>query len=86
MKKLTKMTEQDKYPNFREVPKYAQQKASAPSNLPIADDSFSMQVGLNDQKQSEQKQIISEKTAIKKPEPTDDQLKEKLNQLLRGEM
>ena len=86
MKKLTKMTEQDKYPNFREVPKYTEQKASAPANLPIADDSFSMQSGLNTQKQSEQKWDVPEKPEIKKSEPTDDQLKERLNKLLRGEM
>jgi len=85
MKKLTKMTEQDKYPNFREVPKHAEQKASAPENLPIADDSFFMQIG-NGQKQSESNQIYSEKSEIKKPEPTADQLKERLNKLLRGEI
>lgn len=86
MKKLTKMTEQDKYPNFREVPKYTEQKASAPANLPIADDSFSMQSSLNTQKQSEQERNVSEKPEIKKQEPTDDQLKERLNKLLRGEI
>ena len=81
MKKITKMTEQDKYPNFREVPKHAEQKASAPENLPVADDSFFMQTGLNTQEKSN-----SEKSEIKKPEPTADQLKERLNKLLRGEI
>jgi capsular polysaccharide biosynthesis protein len=78
MKKLTKMTEQDKYPNFREVPKQTEQKASAPDNLPIADASFLMQTS--------QEHTISEKAEIKKQEPTADELKERLNKLLRGEI
>lgn len=86
MKKLTKMTEQDKYPNFREVPKYSQQKASAPENLPIADKSFFVHTGLNIQEPPQQEQFSSLEPEIKKSEPTTKELKERLNKLLEGKI
>lgn len=86
MKKLTKMTEQDKYPNFREIPKHAQQKASAPDNLPIADNSFFMQKGLNIQEQPQQEQLTSLEPEIKKHEPTDKELKARMSKLLNPEI
>ena len=78
MKKLTKMTEENKYPNFREIPKEKPAKAAAPDNLPIADDSFFMQADLNIKQKSEPE------LEIKKHEPTADELKERLNKLLQG--
>jgi hypothetical protein len=73
IKQLTKMFEAPgKYPNFREVPKASQPKAQAPSNLPIADES-----------------IFSQPASENKPkeykEPSEEQFKERLNKLLRGE-
>jgi hypothetical protein len=80
MKNLTKMTEQDKYPNFREVPKYTQQKNAAPANLPVADDSFFLNSNQGPQKEEVK---IEEKATH---EPTTDELKERLNKLLKGEI
>ena len=48
MKKITKTLEKDKgYPNFPEVPKQKKVTASAPDNLPVADESFSEQYSVN---------------------------------------
>jgi len=88
MKKMTKIIEKNKYPNFSEVPKYAQATASAPTNLPVADDSFFSQPNLNAE-QSKQSEIIEikEEPKIKiHPEPDAEQLKKRLNDLLRGEL
>jgi capsular polysaccharide biosynthesis protein len=82
MKKLTKMFEPDKYPNFREVSKTSGQKAAAPENLPIADNSFF------DQFPMDTETSFSGPSAEAKihPEPTAEKLKERLNKLLRGEL
>jgi len=81
MKKITKTFEKSKYPNFLEVPKRAQITASAPSNLPVADDSFFDQP-------SEQSETIEIAEAPRKihPEPNTEQLKKRLNDLLRGKL
>ena len=76
MKELTKMMEPDKYPNFREIPKNsAQITSSAPANLPIAD-------GYVFNKPAEE---IKTEKKIDYEEPEEEQLKERLNKLLRGE-
>ena len=88
MKKITKTLEKNKYPNFLEVPKQAQVAASAPANLPIADDSFSDQFN-SDIEQPKQSEIIEikEEPKIKiHPEPDDEQLKKRLNDLLSGDL
>lgn len=78
MKKLTKMLEPDKYPNFREVPKTSQAKSSAPANLPIAEDTlFFNEPPEETAQKDEQKEY---------PEPSEEQFKERLNKLLKGEL
>lgn len=80
MKKLTKQIQQDKYPNFPEMPVREIKKSSAPENLPVADDSFFGK--LNSDSIDQQK-----KPEIKIPaEPTEEELKKRLNQLIRGEL
>lgn len=102
MKKLTKQMEPGKYPNFPEMPaRNASQsvaggplppiaQASAPSNLPVAEDDFMNQY----QEPIQTDEIITQKplpVVEKKPEidtkkePTPEELKKRLNQLLRGE-
>lgn len=85
IKKLTKMIEPDRYPNFREISKTAQPKSSAPENLPIADNSFMVENfgAKNEASVTVEKQPKSEP---QNHEPTSEQLKERLNKLLRGEM
>jgi len=90
MKKLTKIIEEDKYPNFSEVPKQTQAKAAAPDNLPIADDSFLNQSHLNIEHQIIEQQPKTEeiKETLKNQihqEPNAEQIKQRLNKLLRGE-
>jgi capsular polysaccharide biosynthesis protein len=88
MKKMTKTFEKNKYPNFSEVPKHAQVTASAPDNLPIADDSFFGGPNLNAEqpKHSENIEIKKEPEIKIHPEPNMEQLKKRLNDLLRGEL
>lgn len=86
MKKLTKMTEQDKYPNYREVPKKTQKKASAPDNLPIADDSFFMHKDSAIKEKSQQERVVSLEPEIKNYEPTAEELKTRLDRLLHPEI
>lgn len=89
MKKITKIMEPGKYPNFPEMPMYKAEKNSAPENLPIADDSFL--AGDNMAEQFSEQLSLSDKEAGAKEapsneEPTQQQLKERLNKLLRGEL
>jgi hypothetical protein len=72
MKRLTKMIQQDKYPNFPEMPVREVKKAGAPENLPVADENFNI--------------IPTEKTEPIHREPSAEELRERLNKLLRGEM
>ncbi len=76
IKELTKMMEPDKYPNFREIPKNsAQVTSAAPANLPIAD-------GYVFNKPAEESKPEKKREY---EEPEEQQLKERLNKLLRGE-
>lgn len=83
MKKITKTFEKSKYPNFSEVPKHTQLTASAPDNLPVADD-FNLNV--EQPKQSEIIEIKEEPKIKIHPEPGEEQLKKRLNELLRGNL
>ena len=77
IKELTKSIEPDRYPNFPEVPKSSQpKKSAAPENLPIAE-GYSFNKPVAEVKQEEKKDYI---------EPEEDQLKERLNKLLRGDI
>ena len=76
IKELTKSIEPDRYPNFPEVPKSSHPKATAPENLPIAE-GYSFNKPVAEVKQEEKKDYI---------EPGEDQLKERLNKLLRGDI
>ena len=77
IKELTKSIEPDRYPNFREVPKSSQpKKAAAPENLPIAE-GYSFNQPATETKPEEKKEYT---------EPAEEQLKERLNKLLRGEI
>ena len=77
MKKITKIIQQDKYPNFPEMPVRETKKSGAPENLPIAD-------GFPEEHQKVSQQ---EKPRIEtNREPTAEELRERLNRLLRGEL
>jgi capsular polysaccharide biosynthesis protein len=82
MKKLTKMIQRDKYPNFPEMPVHEIKKASAPENLPIADENFLIHSDENAKQKTQQEQPI----ITLHHEPTEEELKTRLNQLLRGEL
>ncbi|EKE19797.1 MAG: hypothetical protein ACD_8C00103G0002 [uncultured bacterium] len=84
MKKLTKQMEPSKYPNFPEMPVATKVKASAPDNLPIAEDDFL--ANLPEIEKEIPKEPVSDESVVDfKREPTKEELKERLNQLLRGE-
>jgi capsular polysaccharide biosynthesis protein len=88
MKKLTKQMEPDKYPNFPEMPVRSEARSGAPDNLPIADDSFLASYVVSDETASSvQSPVESQQQDVEQSpkEPTPEQLKERLNQLLRGE-
>ena len=57
--------------------------ASAPDNLPIADDSFSFEAPKADEAGQKETENFIE---LKKEEPTEEEIRERLNKLLRGEM
>lgn len=69
------------YPNYPEMPKEPVRQASAPENLPIMDE---IDIPLR----AQEKNIKDEPTFVemKKEEPTAEELRERLNRLLRGEM
>ena len=87
MKKLTKQIEPDKYPNFPELPAHFSPKASAPDNLPIADDFFATDSELSESVIEEKMPVEKEEILAEKnlQEPTPEELKRRLNQLLRGQ-
>ncbi len=64
------------YPNFPEMPVHGAPQSAAPANLPIAD--FGIENDLSDQ----EFKPAPEKTH----EPTSDELKNRLNQLLKGDL
>lgn len=75
MKSITKIIQQNKYPNFPEMPVHEMKKSEAPDNLPVAED-FPMQSF-----ESQEKPRIETHR-----EPTAEELRERLNRLLRGEL
>jgi hypothetical protein len=88
MKKVTKELEPGKYPNYAEMPIKEKKLENVPDNLPIADETFFAEY-------EDPKQIVEEKpTSVvddeliieTKKEPTPEELKKRLNQLLRGEL
>ncbi|MDD5464311.1 MAG: hypothetical protein PHP62_04120 [Candidatus Moranbacteria bacterium] len=81
MKKITKQLEPDKYPNFPEMPVTHKVEASAPANLPIADDSFFIQNEAPVQ-EIQHEEVIFDATK----EPTPEELKKRLNELLKGKI
>lgn len=62
----------------REMPSHAVKKAGAPSNLPIADEKV--------EKPAEIFASLEEPALDEKKEPTDEEYRERLNKLLRGEI
>ncbi|MEI8344305.1 MAG: hypothetical protein WCF93_05135 [Candidatus Moraniibacteriota bacterium] len=83
VKNIQEIANRNIYPNFPEMPVHGVSKSSAPDNLPIAD--FGAEF---DQKNKEEVKDMPGEHEAKEitHEPTADQLKERLNQLLRGEM
>ena len=78
---LNKIIEQDIYPNFPEMPNHTLQKASAPDNLPIGDDTYFPQM--------HEPAEASDSSPLPDPslrEPTPEELKDRLNKLLKGEL
>ncbi|EKE16348.1 MAG: hypothetical protein ACD_11C00020G0053 [uncultured bacterium] len=74
---------EDVYPNFPEMPKDSIKKSSAPENLPVADDViFFEETEIKKEKQIQEKDVIE----MKKEEPTQEELKARLNKLLNGDM
>ncbi len=89
VKKITKQLEPTKYPNFPEMP-IREKHASAPDNLPIAEDSFFAQYAAPAEEVFVEKEEVIEKAEAividdKPKEPTAAELKKRLNELLRGE-
>lgn len=87
IKKITKKLEPGKYPNFPEMPATHTQSSSAPDNLPIADDSYFAQYSKPTEIiQSETLPIKDEIAIDTAKEPTPEELKKRLNELLRGKI
>ena len=89
VKKITKQLEPSKYPNFPEMPVRAASHASAPDNLPIADDSFfAPRVDVTVKEIPEVQAVVVEQPEVEtldeNREPTPEELKKRLNELLRG--
>lgn len=95
MKKITKQIEPDKYPNFPEMPVHSSRVSSAPDNLPIADETFFVEENILDVPVEKPEEILPEQKPevieeepqdSARKEPTAEELKKRLNQLLRGEL
>lgn len=88
LERLNEIIQQDIYPNFPEMPVSQPRKASAPDNLPIADSSFFMTETQQNQEilSEEEKPEVEESNQEQdiKREPTPEELKKRLNELLRG--
>lgn len=78
MKNITKSIQKDKYPNFPEMPIHEVKKSGAPENLPIAEEYM--------EGQSVREDINNKPRVEIHREPTAEELKERLNMLLRGEI
>ena len=78
------------YPNFPEIPKSYTKEASAPDNLPIAEIPNIFELPKNKESAEEKPVPGSEEKsnsiAMKMHEPTKEELKERLNKLLRGDI
>lgn len=82
LERLNKIMQQDIYPNFPEMPISEPKKASAPDNLPIADvDAFEIDKSEEEDKEKSDMAIENEKSSH---EPTPEEIRKRLNQLLRG--
>lgn len=91
IKKITKKFEPGKYPNFPEMPIREKQPEIVPHNLPIADDAFFAQYETPQQEivaEHPKPEVVVEQEPVAsvKQEPTPEELKKRLNQLLRGEL
>lgn len=87
VKAITKKFEPGKYPNFPEMPIAEKRQASAPDNLPIADADFFATYDAPQAPAKEDVEIATEEKVEEKKyeEPTPEELRERLNKLLRGE-
>lgn len=74
------------YPNFPEMPVHGPAKSVAPENLPIADFNEGAVLSEQDENIFSDKQTEPETKEEKNHEPTKEQLKDRLNQLLRGDL
>jgi len=83
MKKLTKQMEPEKYPNFPEMPVRTEKKFSVPENLPIADETF-FSDNITQEIIVEEENILLENE--ERAEPTPEELKKRLNELLKGKI
>lgn len=85
LERLNKIIQQDIYPNFPEMPISTTRKSSAPDNLPVGDDAFFMGQP-QDKTISESEELESEQKVEEdlNREPTPEELKKRLNQLLKG--
>jgi len=88
---LQEIVSRNVYPNFPELPVHnIGEKATAPSNLPIGDFDFSFgpmvesEPALKEEVVEEVEEVVP--AVAKIHEPTPEQLKERLNQLLKGEI
>lgn len=81
---LNKIIQQDVYPNFPEVPTHGKAKAQAPDNLPIGDTTYTFEYKEEPKEESKTEDI--QPAADSKREPTPEELKKRLNQLLKGEL
>ncbi len=87
LENLQEIASRSVYPNFPEMPVHNVSKSAAPDNLPIAEDIFSAEV-TNEQDIALSDDVIMPKVEEKKvhTEPTAEELKRRLNQLLKGEL
>lgn len=84
---LNKIIQQDIYPNFPEMPVSEQKKSSAPDNLPVADSSFLMDKNSLENQEKIHEEIVDQpKEEQPHREPTPEELKKRLNELLRGKI
>ncbi|HAV11797.1 MAG TPA: hypothetical protein DCX32_04645 [Candidatus Moranbacteria bacterium] len=75
------------YPNFPEIPKGPARSASAPANLPIAEEFFPFEEpGKKMEKNEEKLEEPQSFVEMKKEEPSEEELRERLNKLLKGDM
>lgn len=88
VKKITKELEPSKYPNFPEMPVRVGQMENVPSNLPIAEEEFFFEQVAQPQAVVTE-EIMPDNMEVKKDvhaEPSEEELKKRLNSLLRGEL